>query len=67
MIEIGSDVVVSGKINGWVSTYSDEIGETCTIYDVILRSGDRIRVRESDIKSYHPYQPIPEVDERKGQ
>ena len=29
-------------------------------------SGVRMLIRESDINTIHPYQPIPETDERKG-
>ena len=30
-------------------------------------SGVRMLIKESDINTIHPYQPIPETDERKGQ
>ena len=67
MIGIGDDVIISGKVDGWETTYLTDTGRRITTYDVILRSGNHIRVQESDIKSYHPYQPIPESDERRGQ
>ena len=67
MIGIGDDVTISGKVAGWESTYINiETGKRITTYNVILPSGERIKVHEADIKSYHPYQPIPETDERKG-
>ena len=56
-IDVGSDVVVTGKV---IST--DLEGRR----QIKLRSGKKIVVEEGDIVSYHPYKPIPEKDERKG-
>ena len=56
MIEPGSDVVISGKM-----LYQS--GEYLVIE---LKSGCKVVCEDRDIKSYHPYQPIPETDERKG-
>lgn len=59
MIGIGDDVIISGKV---IKIYDN--GDL----NIELRSGDiMVSVRESDLKSYHPYQPIPETDERKGE
>lgn len=67
MIAINSDVTVSGKIIGWISDYKDEQGNEHITYSVTLPSGKCIRIDESDVKSYHPYQAPPETDERRGQ
>ena len=63
MIEPGSDVVISGKVE-WVSPGTQFY---VTEYGVRMRSGRLVRIAESEIVAYHPYQPIPETDERKGQ
>ena len=66
-MRIGDDVIISGKIVGWISAYRDIHGETQIKWDVVLPSGKRVFVQESDIKAYHPFHPIPEKDERRGQ
>ena len=59
MIGVGDDVIISGKV---IKIYDN--GDL----NIELRSGDiMVSVREYDIKSVHPYQPIPETDERRGQ
>lgn len=63
MIGIGDDVIISGKVIKL--PYGNQLDGTK--YYIRLRSGDIIHVLPEDIKSYHPYQPIPETDERKGQ
>ena len=55
-IDVGSDVVITGKV---ISTDLER-------RQIKLRSGKKIVVEKDDIVSYHPYKPIPEKDERKG-
>lgn len=52
----------------------DEITINATIIEltasgnpiVRIPSGGKFLIKPSDINTIHPYQPIPEVDERKG-
>lgn len=56
MISIGDDVIVSGKV---IAINEDYI-------QIETVNGFSFVVKESDIKSYRPYQPIPDADERRG-
>ena len=62
-MHIGDDVIISGKIED-IFLFDD--GVACNI-TVKLPSGRRIFVHEPDIKAYHPFHPIPEKGERRGQ
>ena len=57
MMHVGDIVTVNATIVG-VTAGNNPI--------IQLDSGVRILVKESDINTMHPYQPIPETDERKG-
>ena len=57
MIGIGDDVIISGKM----------LYQSGDYLVIELKSGCKMVCEEKDIKSYHPYKPIPKSDERKGQ
>lgn len=63
MIGIGDDVIISGKVVAKIESVIDDAEYLL----VKFKNGQIIYFTESDIKSYHPYQPIPESDERRGQ
>lgn len=56
-MNIGDEVVVGGRVIG-ISESDNPIIE--------FKSGIRVLVKASDIKSIHPYKPAPKKDERKG-
>ena len=57
-MNIGDEVIISAKVVGITESNNPIIQ---------VKSGVRMLIKESDIKSIHPYQPVPEKDERKGQ
>ena len=57
-MNIGDEVIISAKVVGITESNNPIIQ---------VKSGVRMLINESDIKFIHPYQPVPEKDERKGQ
>ena len=55
-MNIGDEVTINGRVVA-INKYT---------VVVELDSHLRILVKPSDINTIHPYQPIPETDERKG-
>ena len=61
-INVNDDVIIGGAvISVDYDSYSNQYE-----YKIRLNSYKIIKVYESDIKSYHPYTPKPDKDERKG-
>jgi hypothetical protein len=57
-MKIGDDVIISAKVIG-ITENNNPI--------IQVKSGVRMLIKESDIKSVYPYQPIPETDARRGE
>lgn len=57
-MNIGDEVIIAAKVVGITESNNPIIQ---------VKSGVRMLIMESDIKAIHPYQPVPEKDERKGQ
>ena len=63
MIGIGDDVIISGKV---IEVVINTEGERWLLIS-LNEENQMVYLKEKDIKSYRPYRPIPESDERRGQ
>ena len=57
-MNIGDDVTINGTI-----VYVSKLTETVVVR---TKTGDELTVYRNDINTIHPFQPLPEKDERKG-